>query len=194
MILKNAKFVLSAPNKNSWIDDDISEIVLLGRSNVGKSTLINAITGNNKIAKVSSTPGRTRLLNFFDINNSEFRLVDAPGYGYAGVSKKNDKNFAVMMSEYLSLRSNLKGALFLLDSRRTPNSDDVVIYNNLVNNNIPIIMIATKYDKLNQSERATLKRKISLAFGINEEIELIKSSNLETIWIEKVISKIYELI
>ncbi|MEA4821387.1 MAG: GTPase, partial [Erysipelotrichales bacterium] len=70
-MLKNAKFVLSAPNKNSWVDDDIPEIILLGRSNVGKSTLINAITGNNKIAKVSSTPGRTRLLNFFDINNGE---------------------------------------------------------------------------------------------------------------------------
>lgn len=193
-MLKNAKFVLSAPNKNSWIDDDIPEIILLGRSNVGKSTLINAITGNNKIAKVSSTPGRTRLLNFFDINNGELRIVDAPGYGYAGVSKKHDANFAVMMSEYLSLRENLKGALLLLDSRRTPNQDDVDIYNTLVSNNIPIILIATKYDKLNQSERATLKKKIVFAFKIKGDFQLIKSSNLTVDWIDEITKKIYELI
>ena len=97
MYLTNVKFILSAPNKDSWPKDDVKEVCFLGKSNVGKSSLLNAITNNKKMAKVSSTPGCTKLINFFDIGG-KYRLVDAPGYGYHKNSITSDKMFAKIYS------------------------------------------------------------------------------------------------
>ena len=149
----NVKYLVSAPNANSWPDEELPEFVFIGKSNVGKSTLINSLCNNSTICKVSATPGRTRLLNFFDVNK-ELRLVDAPGYGYAYLDKNNDLLFAKMMREYLFKRKNLKGCCLLLDSRLKPSEDDAVMFNMIIDANLPFIIIATKCDKLNQSQKS----------------------------------------
>lgn len=185
MALKNVKFVTSAADKSGWIDDDLKEFVFLGRSNVGKSTFINLITNNKNLARVSSTPGRTRLLNFFDVNK-EYRLVDAPGYGYASVNKNNDALFARMMEDYFDSRENLVAAFLLLDSRRIPNDDDLMIYRMLVMANIPVILVATKCDKLNQSERSKLKKNIFSTLNLPLDTNLILAQENRQNWILQV--------
>jgi GTP-binding protein len=185
MALKNVKFVTSAAEKSQWIKDDKKEFVLLGRSNVGKSTFINLITNVTQLARVSSTPGRTRLLNFFDVNN-EYRLVDAPGYGYASVNKNNDQLFARMMEDYFNDRDNLVAAFLLLDSRRIPNEDDQMIFHTLFDANIPVILIATKCDKLNQSERSKLRKNILETLRLPLDYPLITAQMNRQNWIAQV--------
>ncbi|MBQ9730943.1 MAG: YihA family ribosome biogenesis GTP-binding protein [Bacilli bacterium] len=191
MALKNVKFVTSAADKSQWIKDDKKEFVLLGRSNVGKSTFINLITNVTQLARVSSTPGRTRLLNFFDVNN-EFRLVDAPGYGYASVNKNNDFLFAKMMEDYFNDRENLVAAFLLLDSRRIPNDDDQMLFHTLFDANIPVILVATKCDKLNQSERSKLRKNIMTTLKLPLDYPLITSQTNRQNWITQVEEVIYE--
>ena len=190
MALKNVKFVTSAANKSQWIDDDKKEFVLLGRSNVGKSTFINLITNITQLARVSSTPGRTRLLNFFDVNN-EFRLVDAPGYGFAAVDKHNDQLFARMMEDYFNDRENLVASFLLLDSRRIPNEDDQMLFHTLFDANIPVILVATKCDKLNQSERSKLRKNILTTLKLPLDYPLIMAQNNRQNWITQVEEVIY---
>ena len=190
MALKNVKFITSAANKSQWIDDDKKEFVLLGRSNVGKSTFINLITNVTQLARVSSTPGRTRLLNFFDVNG-EFRLVDAPGYGYASVNKNNDMLFARMMEDYFNDRENLVAAFLLLDARRIPNDDDQMIFHTLFDANIPVILVATKCDKLNQSERSKLRKNILSTLNLPLDYPLITAQMNRQNWINQVEEVIY---
>lgn len=190
MALKNVKFVTSAASKSQWIDDDLKEFVLLGRSNVGKSTFINLITNVTQLARVSSTPGRTRLLNFFDVNG-EFRLVDAPGYGYASVNKNNDMLFARMMEDYFNDRENLVAAFLLLDARRIPNDDDQMIFHTLFDANIPVILVATKCDKLNQSERSKLRKNILSTLNLPLDYPLITAQINRQNWISQVEEVIY---
>lgn len=191
MALKNVKFVTSAANKSQWIPDDKKEFVLLGRSNVGKSTFINLITNVTQLARVSSTPGRTRLLNFFDVND-EFRLVDAPGYGFAAVDKHNDQLFARMMEDYFNDRENLVAAFMLLDSRRVPNEDDQMLFHTLFDANIPVILVATKCDKLNQSERSKLRKNILSTLRLPLDYPLITAQNNRQNWIAQVEEVIYQ--
>lgn len=190
MALKNVKFVTSAASKSQWIDDSLKEFVLLGRSNVGKSTFINLITNVTQLARVSSTPGRTRLLNFFDVNG-EFRLVDAPGYGYASVNKNNDMLFARMMEDYFNDRENLVAAFLLLDARRIPNDDDQMIFHTLFDANIPVILVATKCDKLNQSERSKLRKNILSTLNLPLDYPLITAQINRQNWISQVEEVIY---
>lgn len=151
-MIKQAKFIKSGAAKKDWIVDDIPEICFIGRSNVGKSTFINAITNQNKLAKTSSTPGKTRLLNFFEINNGQYRIVDAPGYGFARVSHKLKDEFAVMMEEYLTSRTNLKGVCQLVDLRHKPTNDDIQMYQFFKSQNIRVLIIATKRDKCKRND------------------------------------------
>ena len=190
MALKNVKFITSAAEKSQWIPDDKKEFVLLGRSNVGKSTFINLITNVTQLARVSSTPGRTRLLNFFDVNN-EFRLVDAPGYGFAAVDKHNDRLFARMMEDYFNDRENLVASFLLLDSRRIPNEDDQMLFHTLFDANIPVILVATKCDKLNQSERSRLRKNILTTLKLPLDYPLIMAQNNRQNWISQVEEVIY---
>ncbi|WFQ91177.1 ribosome biogenesis GTP-binding protein YsxC [Mycoplasma feriruminatoris] len=189
-MIKQASFITSASNKSNWIDDDISEICLIGRSNVGKSSFINSLTNNNKLAKISNTPGKTRLLNFFDINKGEYRLVDAPGYGYAKVDDNLKIQFAKMMEEYFINRKNLKGVFLLLDLRHKPSNDDVMMYQFLKHYNIPVVIIGTKLDKLKKSEYVKNEKIIKERINFYKEDEFIKISNLN----KTNIIKCYELI
>ena len=147
----NASFIKSAEKKSDFIVDDLPQIVLVGRSNVGKSSLINLLTNNKKMAKTSSTPGRTRLVNYFNINN-KFYIIDLPGYGYAKASKNTTNAWDTVMNDYFVNNSKLKLVMVLLDSRHSPSQLDIQMIDYLAENEIPIVLILTKIDKISRSE------------------------------------------
>ena len=132
--------------------DKKDEFLCLGRSNVGKSSFINTIMNRKNLARTSSKPGKTTTLNFYLLNN-EFYIVDVPGYGYAEKSKKQIEKFGIMIEEYLKQRPNLKHVFMLVDYRHKPTEDDVLMYKFLKYYNIPVTIVATKYDKVNRSLR-----------------------------------------
>ena len=125
--IKKAEYVLSAAWKSQWPEESFPEMCLAGRSNVGKSSFINAMLNHNGLAKVSGTPGKTRTLNFFNVNDALY-FVDVPGYGYAKVNDSITKQFGKTMDEYITLRSTLRGFILLVDYRHKPTKDDVLMY------------------------------------------------------------------
>ncbi len=148
----NAKFIKSAPSIDEAPFEIYPEIVFVGKSNVGKSSLINALTNHKNLAFTSSKPGHTKLLNYYLIDN-KFYLVDAPGYGYTSSGSQHLDNFAFMMEKYFS-NPNLKAVIFLVDSRHPFSSDDIDFYNFIVEKQIKFVIALTKSDKLNQSLKA----------------------------------------
>ncbi len=177
MIIKTSDFVTSAANADGYPLADRPEIAFIGRSNVGKSTIINSITGRRALARVSNTPGRTRLVNFFNINN-EMYLVDLPGYGYAKVSKQAKEVFGRIAEEYFNKRSSLKRVVLLLDSRHKPTGDDVLMYRYLKHFDIQICVIATKLDKLKRNEIRKNEKLIRDTLEMDPAEELIMYSAL----------------
>ena len=143
----NADILLSATNKSHYPQDDIPEVALAGRSNVGKSSFINAMLNRQNLARTSGKPGKTQLLNFFNIDD-KLRFVDVPGYGYARVSKKEREKWGKMIEEYLTTRDNLRAVVSLVDLRHEPSADDVQMYEFLKYYEIPVILVATKADKI----------------------------------------------
>lgn len=150
--IKNSDFVTSAVKKDQYPTTGLSEIAFVGRSNVGKSSIINALTNRRKLAKVSQTPGKTKLINFFTINNDEFYLVDLPGYGYAKVSKSEKASWGNIIETYLSGRSELKRVVLLVDSRHKPTADDIQMHEWIKFYGYDEVIIATKSDKLSNNE------------------------------------------
>ena len=143
----NADILLSATNKSHYPQDDIPEVALAGRSNVGKSSFINTMLNRKNLARTSGKPGKTQLLNFFNIDD-KLRFVDVPGYGYARVSKKEREKWGKMIEEYLTTRDNLRAVVSLVDLRHEPSADDVQMYEFLKYYEIPVILVATKADKI----------------------------------------------
>jgi GTP-binding protein len=151
MKVKKAEFLKSAFNESHWPADCRPEIAFIGRSNVGKSSLINSLLGVHGLARTSSTPGRTQSLNFFEINN-EFRFVDLPGYGYARVPKTVQTTWGEMATTYLAKRSQLVLSIHIVDSRHEPTTQDLQLHEWLEHNNKPRLIVATKSDKLSNNE------------------------------------------
>ena len=151
MKIKSADFVISNTDINKCPKELIPEYAFIGRSNVGKSSLINMLTGRKSLAKTSGKPGKTQLINHFKINDNWF-LVDLPGYGYAKVSKKNRSIFAKFIYEYLEKRENLICTFVLIDSRHEPQKIDMLFMEWLGQNQIPFVIIFTKMDKLSSSQ------------------------------------------
>ena len=151
MKIKSADFVISNTDIDKCPKERIPEYAFIGRSNVGKSSLINMLTGRNSLAKTSGKPGKTQLINHFKINDNWF-LVDLPGYGYAKVSKKNRSIFAKFIYEYLEKRENLICTFVLVDSRHEPQKIDMLFMEWLGQNQIPFVIIFTKMDKLSSSQ------------------------------------------
>ncbi|WP_339023927.1 ribosome biogenesis GTP-binding protein YihA/YsxC [Spiroplasma endosymbiont of Agriotes lineatus] len=194
MKITKSVFFKGAINKKQWIDDEISEVLLLGRSNVGKSTFINSLCNNKQLAKVSSSPGKTQMLNFFAINDNEFRFVDCPGYGFTKISKSIKKEFVKMMDTYLLSRKNLKLAILLLDLRRIPNNDDLLMFSFLQARNINILIVATKLDKLKKNDIRKQEKIIKETLLIINDIDIIKTSSISKVGYDAVLEKITEYI
>ncbi|MFZ4681269.1 MAG: ribosome biogenesis GTP-binding protein YihA/YsxC [Terrimicrobiaceae bacterium] len=147
MKIQSAVFELSAPDLKSCPDSDLLEVAFIGRSNVGKSSLINLLTGQKDLAKVSATPGKTKLINFFLINGG-WHLVDLPGYGYAKVSQRDRREFSKAIADYLERRPNLRWVFVLIDSRLSPQAIDLEFLHWLAGRSVPFSLIFTKTDKL----------------------------------------------
>ena len=150
MKIDSAELGCIAVRTSQYPTDNLSEFLLVGRSNVGKSSFINTILSRKNFARTSSKPGKTQTLNFYLVNNN-FYLVDVPGYGYASVSKSQQKKFGLMIEEYLKTRENLKQVFMLIDFRHKPTEDDLLMYNYLKYYNVPITVVVTKFDKVKPS-------------------------------------------
>ncbi|MDN6653796.1 MAG: ribosome biogenesis GTP-binding protein YihA/YsxC, partial [Lactobacillus sp.] len=167
MIIKSSNYAVSAVREDQYPKDNLPEIALSGRSNVGKSSLINTLLNRKNLARTSSQPGKTQTLNFYLIND-EFYLVDVPGYGYARVSQKKRQEFGEMIQDYLETRPNLKGLVILIDSRHETTKDDIAMYNYAQYLNLPILVVCTKIDKIKKSQvnkvMSRLKKNIDLNY------------------------------
>lgn len=157
-----------AIRRSQYPADNKPEFLLVGRSNVGKSSFINTIINRKNFARTSSNPGKTQTINFYLVNK-EFYLVDAPGYGYATLSKDKQKKFGLMMEDYLINRTNLKQVFMLVDFRHRPSNDDLMMYEFLKHYNIPVTIVATKVDKMgvttHQKQRALILDDLNLVVG-----------------------------
>ena len=159
---------MSAVRRSQYPTDDLPELLLVGRSNVGKSSFINTLINRKNFARTSSNPGKTQTINFYLVNES-FYLVDAPGYGYANLSKKKQKKFGLMMEDYLTSRKQLKQVFMLIDFRHRPSSDDIMMYNFLKYYKLPVTIVATKADKVgitgHQKQRSIILDELELVVG-----------------------------
>ena len=196
MIIKSSSYAVSAVREDQYPKDDLPEIALSGRSNVGKSSLINTLLNRKNLARTSSQPGKTQTLNFYLVND-EFYLVDVPGYGYARVSQKKRQEFGEMIQDYLETRPNLKGLVILIDSRHEPTKDDIAMYNYAQYLNLPILVVCTKIDKIKRSQvnkvMSRLKKNIDLNY---DHVTVLTFSSVTKLyvaklgnWIEEKISK-----
>jgi GTP-binding protein len=154
MKINSATFLLSAPDLTSCPESDLAEFAFIGRSNVGKSSMINLLTGKTHLAKVSKTPGLTKLINFFTINNA-WTLVDLPGYGYAKVAERHRTEFNKAVADYLQQRQNLRLTFVLIDSRLTPQRIDLEFLTWIASSGIPFALVFTKIDKLKKGPLQT---------------------------------------
>jgi GTP-binding protein len=177
MEIKQSEFITSAVTKIQYPQDDKVEIAFVGRSNVGKSSLINSLTNRKGLAKVSGTPGKTRLINFFLINNS-FYLVDLPGYGYAKVSKSEKENWGKIIETYLLNRPQLKKVVLLVDARHKPSGDDILMYKWIKYYGHETIIVATKKDKLTKNEIVKNEKLIRETFELQKDEKIMFFSSL----------------
>ncbi len=152
MQIENVNEPIIAVRRSQYPEDKKAEFLLVGRSNVGKSSFINTLIERKNFARTSSKPGKTQTLNFYKVNDA-FYLVDVPGYGYASVSKDTQKKFGLMIEEYLKERPNLKHVFMLIDYRHKPTEDDLLMYEFLKYYNLDITIVATKYDKVSKNSR-----------------------------------------
>ena len=190
--IKKAEYVLSAAWQSQWPEADRPEISLAGRSNVGKSSFINTMLYRNGIAKVSSTPGKTRTLNFFNVNDQLY-FVDVPGYGYAKVNDKIKRQFGEMMDTYITNREVLKGMILIVDFRHKPTGDDVLMYEYVKHHGIPVVVVATKDDKLKRNDVKKNEKIIKETLKLQPEDSFIRFSSLKKIGIEAAWQEIYRL-
>lgn len=192
MIIKSSDYAVSAVREDQYPKDNLPEIALAGRSNVGKSSLINTLLKRKNLARTSSQPGKTQTLNFY-IVNEEFYLVDVPGYGYAKVSQKQREAFGEMIQDYLETRPNLKGLIILVDARHEPTKDDIAMYDYAQYLNLPILVVCTKMDKIKKSQvnkvLSNLKKHLDLSY---ENVSVLTFSSVSKLhvkelgdWIEK---------
>ena len=165
-----------AVRQSQYPEDKKPEFLLVGRSNVGKSSFINAIVERKDIARVSSNPGKTQTLNFYNVND-DFYIVDVPGYGYANVSKEMQQKFGLMIEEYLANRDNLERVYMLVDFRIKPTNDDMLMYNFLKYHELPVTIVMTKVDKVSRNDREKQINLIKNTLNVFEEDNMVLFSN-----------------
>ena len=193
MKITNVDLDVIAIRRSQYPEGEKPEFMLLGRSNVGKSSFINTLINRKNLARTSSVPGKTQTLNFYIVND-KFYLVDAPGYGYAAVNKQQQNKFGLMIEEYLQTRHQLKRAFLLVDFRHKPTEDDLLMYNFLKYYNVPVTIIATKVDKVPSSKKdknyQVLKNTLDVVVGDN----IILFSSVAKTGKEDVLNMIEDLI
>ena len=175
MIIKSAEFITSAVKQSQYPPEVLPEIAFAGRSNVGKSSLINTLINRKRLVKTSSTPGRTQLINFFDINNN-LTFVDLPGYGYAKVPAAVRKKWGPMIETYLSSRKTLKGVVIILDIRRQPREEEQNLVHWLAHYSIASILVLTKTDKLSKTKVTKQHNAIIRALAVEKEDAILFSA------------------
>ncbi|RMI76751.1 ribosome biogenesis GTP-binding protein YihA/YsxC [Streptococcus iniae] len=180
----NASILLSAANQSHYPQDELPEIAMAGRSNVGKSSFINTILERKNLARTSSKPGKTQLLNFFNIDD-KLRFVDVPGYGYAKVSKSERAKWGKMIEEYLTGRDNLRAVVSLVDFRHEPSKEDIQMYEFLKYYEIPVIIVATKADKIPRGKWNKHESMIKKSLDFNKEDNFIIFSSVDRIGIDE---------
>jgi len=177
MNVNEAQLVISAVSSKQYPQELLPEIALAGRSNVGKSSFINKMIHRKSLARTSSKPGKTQTLNFYKINDS-FYFVDVPGYGYAKVSKKEREAWGRMMEEYFQTRDSLRATVLLVDLRHPPTEDDMIMYDFLKHYQIPVVVIATKMDKVPKSKKEKHLKTIKDHLELEAEDTIIPFSSM----------------
>lgn len=192
MKINSVELDTMAVRRSQYPGDDLPEFMMIGRSNVGKSSFINSLVNRKNLARTSSRPGKTQTINFYLVNE-EFFLVDVPGYGYAAVNKEQQKKFGMMIEEYLSKREELKRVFLLIDFRHKPTEDDLLMYNFLKYYNIPVTIIATKVDKVGASKKDKNLKLIKDTLDLVVGDDIILFSSITKLGRDAVLNKIESL-
>ncbi len=184
--IHNSQFILSAVNKNQFPTDNLPEVVFVGRSNVGKSSILNALLNRKNLAYVGSTPGKTQQINFFNIDQKLY-FVDLPGYSFSVMGKEKSEKISKVIDSYLRSRENIALVVMLVDIRHKPSKDDALMYEYLINSGLNFIIVPTKADKVPITKVPDYCKVIQDELNVPEEIDIIpvsstKKNNLETIW------------
>jgi len=177
MKINTIELIISAVRESQYPTDNKKEFLLVGRSNVGKSSFINSIINRKNYARTSATPGKTQTLNFYKVND-EFYLVDAPGYGFAKVRNSLKKKFGLIIESYLKSRPNLQMVFLLIDFRHKPTEDDILMYNYLKYYNIPVTIVCTKVDKVSRNTYEKNKNIIIKELNLRNDNDIILFSSL----------------
>ena len=193
MTIKSADLEVLATRRSQYPEGANAEVLLVGRSNVGKSSFINTLLNRKNLAHTSSRPGKTQTLNFYCVNN-EFYLIDVPGYGYANVDKKTQQKFGMMIEEYLEKRTQLRRVFMLVDFRIKPTEDDLLMYNFLKYYNLPVTIIATKAEKIGGSKKEKFLRQIMDTIDLVVGDDIIVFSSVTKLGREEVLKKIQDLL
>ena len=193
MIIKKSDLETAAVKPSQYPPENLKEIAFAGRSNVGKSSLLNLITNRKKLARVSGSPGKTRTINFYIIND-EFRVVDLPGYGYAKVSKSMSEGWGDMMETYLGGRPNLVKVIQLVDIRHAPSKQDVEMYNYLRHYGLDGIVVATKADKISRNQLPKHIKEIRQTLKLSSEDKVIPVSALKKTGYDDLLNVMEELL
>lgn len=193
MKIKTSQLEAVAVKRSQYPEDNMKEIAFAGRSNVGKSSLLNLITGRKALARVSGSPGKTRTINFYNING-DFRIVDLPGYGYARVSKSVTENWGDMMEQYFSARHGLIKTVQLVDIRHEPSKQDIQMYEYLRHYGLDGLVVATKADKISKNQMNKNISVIRKALGMKPEDKVIACSALKKTGQDELLDEIERLL
>ena len=193
MKVDNVNLTVSAVRRSQYPDDNLPEFIMLGRSNVGKSSFLNTLINRKNMARISAKPGKTSTINFFNVENS-FYLVDVPGYGYADTSKEEVRKFGLMVEEYLEKRKELKRVFLLVDFRHKPTSDDKIMYDFLKYYQIPVTVVATKADKVSTKDKEKNMKMIKDTLDIIVGDNIVTFSSVSKLGREDILKIIEEII
>lgn len=177
MKITSAELFISAVRESQYPEDSLPEFLIVGRSNVGKSSFVNTLINRKNYARTSSKPGKTQTLNFYKINK-DFYFVDVPGYGYAITDKKTQMKFGKMIEEYVANRKELKEVFMLIDFRHKPSEDDILMYKYLKYYNLKVVIVATKIDKISFGQREKYKNIILKTLELDENDKLVLFSSV----------------
>ena len=193
MKVDNVNLYVSAVRRSQYPEDNLPEFIMLGRSNVGKSSFLNTLINRKNFARISSKPGKTSTINFFNVEDS-FYLVDVPGYGYADTSKEEIRKFGLMVEEYLQKRKELKRVFLLVDLRHKPTNDDKIMYDFLKYYQIPVTIVATKTDKVSSREKEKNLKLVKDTLDIVVGDNIVLFSSINKVGREEILKIIEEII